>query len=100
MVDQRGLIDKMLARYSGKFIGKIISFKSEIFRRFSSTVPVFRELLQNSDDAESSAVEICFRSAGYRGHAEENTDTLALPDIKSTHVREPVFITTIWVLTC
>ncbi|KAG9313683.1 hypothetical protein JVU11DRAFT_6029 [Chiua virens] len=44
MVDQRALIDKMLARYSGEFT-------------------VFRELLQNSDDAESSAVDICFKSA-------------------------------------
>ncbi|CAG8452410.1 537_t:CDS:10, partial [Dentiscutata heterogama] len=40
-VNQRCLIDKMLSRYSTKFA-------------------VFRELLQNSDDATSSSVEIVF----------------------------------------
>ncbi|RIB30618.1 hypothetical protein C2G38_2152060 [Gigaspora rosea] len=40
-VNQRCLIDKMLSRYSTKFA-------------------VFRELLQNSDDATSSSVEIIF----------------------------------------
>ncbi|CAG8661370.1 22740_t:CDS:10 [Gigaspora margarita] len=42
-VNQRCLIDKMLSRYSTKFA-------------------VFRELLQNSDDATSSSVEIVFDS--------------------------------------
>ncbi|KAF8553536.1 hypothetical protein OG21DRAFT_1485364 [Imleria badia] len=50
----------MLARYSGKFI-------------------VFRELLQNSDDAGSSAVEIRFKSAAYQRQSTSS-------DIKSTHV--------------
>lgn len=85
MVDQRALIDKMLARYSGKFIGRINLFGFETFERFSSTVPVFRELLQNSDDAGSSAVEIRFKSATCQKQS-------TLPDIKSTHVRHPVLI--------
>ncbi|KAF9051010.1 hypothetical protein BDZ89DRAFT_1098552 [Hymenopellis radicata] len=42
-VNQRALIDKILARYSGEFT-------------------VFRELLQNSDDAQATKVEIHFRS--------------------------------------
>ncbi|KDQ54066.1 hypothetical protein JAAARDRAFT_409896 [Jaapia argillacea MUCL 33604] len=45
-VNQRALIDKVLARYSGEFT-------------------VFRELLQNSDDAGSQAVEIRFETKGY-----------------------------------
>ncbi|EPQ50142.1 hypothetical protein GLOTRDRAFT_97205, partial [Gloeophyllum trabeum ATCC 11539] len=45
-VNQRALIDKVLARYSGEFT-------------------VFRELLQNSDDAGSSAVEIHFETRAY-----------------------------------
>ncbi|KAI5995734.1 histidine kinase-like ATPase, partial [Pisolithus marmoratus] len=45
-VNQRALIDKVLARYSGEFT-------------------VFRELLQNSDDARSSAVEIRFETEQY-----------------------------------
>ncbi|KAG8805492.1 hypothetical protein FRC19_007851, partial [Serendipita sp. 401] len=42
-VNQRALIDKVLARYSGKFT-------------------VFRELLQNADDAEATAVQIIFET--------------------------------------
>ncbi|CAG8651073.1 778_t:CDS:2, partial [Cetraspora pellucida] len=42
-VNQRCLIDKMLSRYSSEFV-------------------VFRELMQNSDDAKSSAVEIVFEN--------------------------------------
>ena len=45
-VDQRGLIEKILARYPGQFT-------------------VFRELLQNSDDAKSSGVEIRFETKDY-----------------------------------
>ena len=50
---------------------------------------VFRELLQNSDDARSSAVEIRFETAAYlfRKDEQENTDVLPLPNLKSTHVR-------------
>jgi hypothetical protein len=45
-VNQRALIDKVLARYSGEFT-------------------VFRELLQNSDDAQSTAVEIHFETQSF-----------------------------------
>ncbi|KAH8983017.1 hypothetical protein EDB92DRAFT_1804081, partial [Lactarius akahatsu] len=45
-VNQRALIDKVLARYSGEFT-------------------VFRELLQNSDDAGANSVEIRFETQSY-----------------------------------
>lgn len=45
-VNQRALIDKILARYSGEFT-------------------VFRELLQNSDDAQATAVEIRFETQSF-----------------------------------
>ncbi|KAG8813716.1 hypothetical protein FRC17_001459, partial [Serendipita sp. 399] len=45
-VNQRALIDKVLARYSGEFT-------------------VFRELLQNADDAAATAVQILFETKGY-----------------------------------
>ncbi|EKM56817.1 uncharacterized protein PHACADRAFT_141759 [Phanerochaete carnosa HHB-10118-sp] len=56
-VNQRALIDKVLARYSGEFT-------------------VFRELLQNSDDASSKAVEIHFESKAHisMGGATEAQD--------------------------
>ncbi|PKY40926.1 hypothetical protein RhiirA4_454398 [Rhizophagus irregularis] len=44
-VNQRDLIDKILARYSCKFV-------------------IYRELMQNSDDAESSSVKIIFETNG------------------------------------
>ncbi|CAG8609038.1 5403_t:CDS:10, partial [Paraglomus occultum] len=44
-VNQRHLIDKVLARYSTKFV-------------------VFRELMQNADDAKSSKIEIFFETDG------------------------------------
>lgn len=43
-VNQRALIDKVLARYSGEFT-------------------VYRELLQNANDAKATTVEIHFKSA-------------------------------------
>ncbi|GES95293.1 hypothetical protein GLOIN_2v1834046 [Rhizophagus clarus] len=42
-VNQRDLIDKILARYSSKFV-------------------IYRELLQNSDDADSKSIEIIFET--------------------------------------
>ena len=75
-VNQRALIDKVLARYSGEFT-------------------VFRELLQNSDDAQSKAVEIRFetlvhldRDEGEGTRLEKTTSPLAalLPDLKTTTV--------------
>ncbi|KAF8581823.1 hypothetical protein K439DRAFT_1513339 [Ramaria rubella] len=50
-VNQRALIDKVLARYSGEFT-------------------VFRELLQNSDDAASKAVEIRFETKTFLNRTE------------------------------
>ncbi len=74
-VNQRALIDKVLARYSGEFT-------------------VFRELLQNSDDAQSKTVEIIFETQSYldRNTGEGfNSSTPApeepLPDLKATVVR-------------
>jgi hypothetical protein len=45
-VNQRALIDKVLARYSGEFT-------------------VFRELLQNADDAGATAVQIMFETTQF-----------------------------------
>jgi hypothetical protein len=60
-VNQRALIDKVLARYSGEH-------------------SVFRELLQNSDDAGATAAEIIFetRSSPDQEHASD----VQLPDLK------------------
>ncbi|KAJ7039263.1 hypothetical protein C8F04DRAFT_1087709 [Mycena alexandri] len=57
-VNQRALIDKVLARYSGEFT-------------------VFRELLQNSDDAQSKRVEIRFQTSSFPSAAQP------LPDLKT-----------------
>ncbi|KAF8972951.1 hypothetical protein BDZ97DRAFT_1778504 [Flammula alnicola] len=81
-VNQRALIDKVLARYSGEFT-------------------VFRELLQNSDDAQSEAVEIRFETQAFlarktKDHDAENAETISgsdgqLPDLKTTHVHQWTF---------
>ncbi|KAJ7129825.1 hypothetical protein C8R43DRAFT_1026002 [Mycena crocata] len=69
-VNQRALIDKVLARYSGEFT-------------------VFRELLQNSDDAQSKKVEIRFQTQavltedGSGGNANEPATERSLPDLKT-----------------
>ncbi|KAJ9116283.1 hypothetical protein QFC22_004723 [Naganishia vaughanmartiniae] len=59
-VNQRALIDKILARYSGEFT-------------------IFRELLQNADDADASTVKIRFTTC-------KNADSSALDlgDLKNT----------------
>ncbi|KAF8513724.1 hypothetical protein BU17DRAFT_95084 [Hysterangium stoloniferum] len=67
-VNQRALIDKVLARYSGEFT-------------------VFRELLQNSDDAASKAVEIRFETKEYLNGTK--TDTPATV-IKQIDLKQPV----------
>ena len=73
-MNQRALIDKVLARYSGEFT-------------------VFRELLQNSDDAQSKAVEIRFETEGHldrSGTSLERTHSpsaLSLPNLTTTIVR-------------
>ncbi|KZT22896.1 hypothetical protein NEOLEDRAFT_1137233 [Neolentinus lepideus HHB14362 ss-1] len=84
-VNQRALIDKVLARYSGEFT-------------------VFRELLQNSDDAGSSAVEIHFETKLYlerkpndgeyqdgAGVAAVSSGKQDLPDLKTVQVHQWVF---------
>ncbi|GJE97590.1 hypothetical protein PsYK624_138110 [Phanerochaete sordida] len=81
-VNQRALIDKVLARYSGEFT-------------------VFRELLQNSDDASSNAVEIHFESKAYlskreiaEGQNERPADDGAvekLGDLKTAAVHQWTF---------
>ncbi|KIJ66621.1 hypothetical protein HYDPIDRAFT_26953 [Hydnomerulius pinastri MD-312] len=63
-VNQRGLVKKILARYPGDFT-------------------VFRELLQNAEDAEASAAQICFQTpayvAGVRGsNSSHNLDLKSL----------------------
>lgn len=72
-VNQRALIDKVLARYSGEFT-------------------VFRELLQNSDDALSKAVEIRFETQPFidrkaTGEGIVEVSEIHLPDLKTAHVR-------------
>ncbi|KAH7929282.1 hypothetical protein BV22DRAFT_1081369, partial [Leucogyrophana mollusca] len=78
-VNQRALIDKVLARYSGEFT-------------------VFRELLQNSDDAQSTAVEIRFETEQYlrtKGGKVAQDDSSQgqdkFPDLKTTHVTQWTF---------
>jgi hypothetical protein len=76
-VNQRALIDKVLARYSGEFT-------------------VFRELLQNSDDAQSEAVDIRFETQGFLSTKTGDTDIRSsvvppdseaeLSDLRTTHV--------------
>ncbi|KAH9177932.1 hypothetical protein EDB89DRAFT_2111997 [Lactarius sanguifluus] len=76
-VNQRALIDKVLARYSGEFT-------------------VFRELLQNSDDAGAHSVEIRFETESYL-FREKPSDIEAdisqedLPNLKTTVVHQWTF---------
>ncbi|KAH7882874.1 hypothetical protein F5I97DRAFT_1930497 [Phlebopus sp. FC_14] len=77
-VNQRALIDKVLARYSGEFTGE--------------ELPVFNAM--NSDDARSSSVEIRFETAAYlrrKEQKDEGTSPLALPDLKATPVTQWTF---------
>ncbi|EIN13823.1 hypothetical protein PUNSTDRAFT_117488 [Punctularia strigosozonata HHB-11173 SS5] len=60
-VNQRALIDKVLARYSGEFT-------------------VFRELLQNSDDAKARSVEIRFETKQYLDRKERKNGTAEVVD--------------------
>ncbi|KAF9644423.1 hypothetical protein BDM02DRAFT_3272450 [Thelephora ganbajun] len=77
-VNQRALIDKVLARYSGEFT-------------------VFRELLQNSDDASSKAVEIRFETKRYidRNNSDDHQAPPLfderLPDLKTALVHRWTF---------
>ncbi|KAG7090828.1 hypothetical protein E1B28_009910 [Marasmius oreades] len=69
-VNQRALIDKVLARYSAEFT-------------------VFRELLQNSDDAQSQTVEIHFQSDEFL--QGKSIDDGPLPDLKTAPVKKWIF---------
>ncbi|KAF8160987.1 hypothetical protein B0H34DRAFT_699011 [Crassisporium funariophilum] len=79
-VNQRALIDKVLARYSGEFT-------------------VFRELLQNSDDAQSKAVEIRFERESFLDRPADKVDgernsgmlDIPLPNLKTTQVHRWTF---------
>ncbi|KAI0299353.1 hypothetical protein B0F90DRAFT_1810632 [Multifurca ochricompacta] len=77
-VNQRALIDKVLARYSGEFT-------------------VFRELLQNSDDAGAHSVEICFETESYLSQEKREDNQLYepkqedLPDLKTAVVHQWTF---------
>ncbi|KAI6017290.1 hypothetical protein BKA83DRAFT_30366 [Pisolithus microcarpus] len=74
-IDTRALIDKVLARYSGEFT-------------------VFRELLQNSDDAGCDAAEIRFETAAFSGlnpEAAVNPGSPVLPDLKTTSATRWIF---------
>ncbi|KAH9946348.1 uncharacterized protein BXZ73DRAFT_86493 [Epithele typhae] len=81
-VNQRALIDKVLARYSGEFT-------------------VFRELLQNSDDASASAVEIHFETKAYLDRENNKAETgeasdlvpeaESFPDLKNAAVHQWTF---------
>ncbi|KAG6375032.1 hypothetical protein JVT61DRAFT_3812 [Boletus reticuloceps] len=70
-IDTRALIDKVLARYSGEFT-------------------VFRELLQNSDDAGCDTAEIRFETSACLGldpKGTMNAGPAMLPDLTATHVQ-------------
>ena len=68
-MNQRAWIDKVLARYSGEFTGWLTS--PPVLRHLIKLEPiVFRELLQNSDDAASKAVEIRFETKAYLDRVE------------------------------
>ncbi|KAI6159818.1 hypothetical protein EDD17DRAFT_1761872 [Pisolithus thermaeus] len=74
-IDTRALIDKVLARYSGEFT-------------------VFRELLQNSDDAECDAAEIRFKTTAFSDldpGAATNPSSHVLPDLETTNVTDWIF---------
>lgn len=94
-MNQRALIDKVLARYSGEFTGafslslSLANVTEELYET------VFRELLQNSDDASSKAVEIHFDTEAYvksqAGTAQDaakasSSGVEKLPDMKTAVV--------------
>ncbi|KWU45472.1 hypothetical protein RHOSPDRAFT_28836 [Rhodotorula sp. JG-1b] len=69
-VNQRALVEKILARYSGEYT-------------------VFRELLQNSDDAAATNVELHFRARSGTDTSEDKLPTYAsdsLPDLTTAKV--------------
>ena len=97
-MNQRALIDKVLARYSGEFTGARCPFCVHTIH-IDRWLPVFRELLQNSDDASAKAVEIHFDTEAYvnrtnapaavadGSQAGPSTALEKLPDLKTAVVR-------------
>ncbi|EJD01998.1 uncharacterized protein FOMMEDRAFT_109078 [Fomitiporia mediterranea MF3/22] len=80
-VNQRALIDKVLARYSGEFT-------------------VFRELLQNSDDASSKSVEIHFETQAHLDRRKTASEVASIelplvvdkfPDLRTEPVSQWTF---------
>ncbi|KDQ06228.1 hypothetical protein BOTBODRAFT_39729 [Botryobasidium botryosum FD-172 SS1] len=68
-INQRALIDKVLARYSGEFI-------------------VFRELLQNADDGNAKHVKIHFKTKKYMARNESKEATGQLEGQPELDTRE------------
>ncbi|KAM0748229.1 hypothetical protein T439DRAFT_328208 [Meredithblackwellia eburnea MCA 4105] len=68
-VNQRALIEKILARYSGEFT-------------------VFRELLQNADDASASTVEFHFRTTPSTSSSQQRAvhDKKNVPDLRKVPI--------------
>lgn len=82
-VNQRALIDKVLARYSGEFTGAH-SCLIMIFT-VSYYLSVFRELLQNSDDARARRVEIHFQTEAY--YARQDSGVSSIPVAEDAEVQ-------------
>jgi hypothetical protein len=90
-VNQRALIDKVLARYSGKFTGqpRLPRVPWVSLLDIVSIITVFRELLQNSDDAGARSVEIRFETGAYLSRKNgddiqsDNPKREDLPDLKT-----------------
>lgn len=70
-VNQRALIDKILARYSGEFT-------------------IFRELLQNADDAGAKTVRIRFHTA--EAVAGQSSSSAPPPDLKTAKIARYVVL--------
>jgi hypothetical protein len=91
-VNQRALVDKILARY---VVLQLIFAPWFLLCRYSSEFTVYRELLQNSDDAESSEVEIEFCSgdspapALHSGYYKINWPFFCLTSINSRILKRP-----------
>ncbi|KZO98233.1 hypothetical protein CALVIDRAFT_535334 [Calocera viscosa TUFC12733] len=71
-VNQRALIDKVLARYSGEFT-------------------VFRELLQNADDAQATRAEIRFETKAYTDDPSVHVSPDRLPNLKKDLLHQWAF---------
>ena len=60
-VDTRALIDNILIDYAGPFDSlSQCNVDTRCFADFNP--PVFRELIQNADDAKAKEIEICFET--------------------------------------